>query len=55
LDEALGEGVMASLSIAATAGIEYFAPQPHAVEPIVLDMKVPNLTFEWHEWMQAFQ
>lgn len=55
LDEVLGEGVMASLSIASTTLIEYFAPLPHEVEPIVLDMKVPNLTFEWHEWMQAFQ
>ncbi|ACL05427.1 monooxygenase FAD-binding [Desulfatibacillum aliphaticivorans] len=55
LDEVLGEGVMASLAIASTTIIEYFAPLPREVDPIVLDMKVPNLTFEWHEWMQAFQ
>ncbi|SHJ00650.1 Dehydrogenase (flavoprotein) [Desulfatibacillum alkenivorans DSM 16219] len=55
LDEVLGEGVMASLTIASTTMIEYFAPLPHEADPIILDMKVPNHSFEWHEWMQAFQ
>ncbi len=55
LDEILGAGVMDGITIAATPHVEYFAPQPEKVEKIALQTKTPNLTFEWRDFMGAFE
>lgn len=55
LDEILGAGVMDSITIAATTQIDYYAPEPAKADKIVLHTKTPNLTFEWHNFMSAFE
>lgn len=55
VDEILGAGVMDRLTIAATREIEYFAPEPEGAEKIAVQTKTPNLTFEWHRFMEAFE
>jgi len=55
LDEVLGKGVMASMSLAETTLIEYFAPVPDDVERISFNMRSANIAFDWETFMQSFQ
>jgi flavin-dependent dehydrogenase len=55
LDDILGEGVVQTLAKAKTTLLEYFAPEPDKLEKFAIKTNSTSLTFEWDEWMRAFQ